>query len=605
MSAAALPGLDVSGQTMLPDLLARHPQARPVLDRYGLAGCGGRLGPVETLGFFARTHGVDERQLLDELAHAIRTGIAPTPVAPSVADTLYRRYFLAGILVILTAGASWGAWLLWKIGLGGSFTGNSIHAVNAHGYAQIFGWVGLFIMGFAYQAFPRVWHTQLAAPRLGVAAFVAMLVSVLLVTLGMTTHGSWSLAMPTALAGGALGALAATTFVAQLLVTFRRSGAAFEPYVGFAVGALIWFVLSSLMGVWHTWTTMSAESRDELLWYVATYQAPLRDLQIHGLALFMILGVSLRMLPPLFDLPRIADRRAWGALAILGVAVLGETVLFIAYRWTSSHVLAASLMVPWLLLVVGVGMIALPWKFWRPLPTYDRSGKFVRAAYGWLAVSLVMLLALPLYQYASGIAFSHAYYGAIRHAITVGFISMMIMGFAGKVVPTLNGIDTRTLTQLWGPFILVNVGCFLRVSLQTLTDFVPDAFKLVGISGTLEVAGLAWWGAGLVAIMRRGKREAEADRIVATRPQAIEADHIVADVLAWFPRTIHVFDRFGFGALHNPLLRRTVGRVTTVAKAAAHHSLKVDELLAALNEAAVEETQPGALVSLTVKGAAR
>ena len=65
---------------------------------------------------------------------------------------------------MLSAGATWGAWLLWTIGLNGSFRAVSVHAINAHGEAQIFGWVGLFIMGFAYQAFPRMWQTTLVAP---------------------------------------------------------------------------------------------------------------------------------------------------------------------------------------------------------------------------------------------------------------------------------------------------------------------------------------------------------------------------------------------------------------------------------------------------------
>jgi hypothetical protein len=69
---------------------------------------------------------------------------------------------------------------------------------------------------------------------------------------------------------------------------------------------------------------MSATSRDALLWYVATYQAPLRDIQIHGLAMFMILGVSLRMLPALFGVHAIRPARAWWALGILLAAVLGE-----------------------------------------------------------------------------------------------------------------------------------------------------------------------------------------------------------------------------------------------------------------------------------------
>ena len=58
------------------------------------------------------------------------------------------------------------------IGFAGKFTGMNIHHVNAHGHAQIYGWVGLFVMGFAYQAFPRMWQTTLAAPRLAVVAFV-------------------------------------------------------------------------------------------------------------------------------------------------------------------------------------------------------------------------------------------------------------------------------------------------------------------------------------------------------------------------------------------------------------------------------------------------
>jgi uncharacterized protein involved in response to NO len=147
---------------------------------------------------------------------------------------------------------------------------------------------------------------------------------------------------------------------------------------------------------------------------------------------------------------------------------------------------------------------------------------------------MVMLLLLPLHQAISGIPFSHAFYGAIRHAITVGFISMMIMGFAAKVVPTLNGVDPAKLPKLWGPFVLINTGCFLRCFLQTMTDVHPAFFKFVGISGVLEVSALAWWGVGLIGIMRRGKREALQTKRVAP-PLLITGEHIVADVIQWFP----------------------------------------------------------------------
>ncbi len=599
MAAAGCEDIGIDPQMMLPELLTRHPQARGVFDRYGLEGCGGAHGPHESIRFFARAHGVDEGTLLDELRAAVVAGAA-APVAaakaiarPALADTIYRRYFLAGIMTILTAGASWGAWLLWSIGIKGSFTAISVHHVNAHGHAQIYGWVGLFIMGFGYQAFPRVWHSKLAAPRLAAAAFMAMLVGIVIRTIGMTVPAAaWAPAM--AMGGGALELAAAGTFAGQILVTFRRSGARLEPYVGFVTAGLFWLVAQAGLDLWHTWVTMHAATTEALVAQVATWQAPLRDMQIHGLALMMIIGVSLRMLPGFYEVPKIGERRAWTALAVLNAAVVTEVALFVAYRTSGQHWLAALLELPWIALAAGCWMVAGPWKLWRPLRTVDglpdRSAKFIRAAWGWLAISLVLLLALPAYLAASGLAFSHAYYGAIRHAITVGFISLMIMGYAAKVVATLNGVDARKLTALWGPFWLVNIGCFLRVSTQTLTDWHPGFFAVVGVSGMLEVTGLAWWGTGLARIMLAGRRaerdDAEAEVAPAAAPERIDAGMCVANVLEWFPRTEAVFVQFGLGAVTNPVMRRTLARHVTLAQGAAMHNLPIDAFVDALNHAA-------------------
>lgn len=113
---------------------------------------------------------VDETGLLVELGRAVAAPapepLVPAPDLPGIEATIYRRYFLGAIALALTAGATWGAWILWTIGLSGSFQGVSPHRVKAHGEAQVFGWAGLFIMGFAYQAFPSFWGTTLAAPRL-------------------------------------------------------------------------------------------------------------------------------------------------------------------------------------------------------------------------------------------------------------------------------------------------------------------------------------------------------------------------------------------------------------------------------------------------------
>src|SRR6185437_11279568 len=89
----------IDGRMQIPDLLRAAPQVRPVLDRYGLRGCGGPLGPAESLEFFAKAHEVPLLKLLDELRTASRQAAEPPPMeeASSVADAIYRPFFKAGI----------------------------------------------------------------------------------------------------------------------------------------------------------------------------------------------------------------------------------------------------------------------------------------------------------------------------------------------------------------------------------------------------------------------------------------------------------------------------------------------------------------------------
>src|SRR5262245_53670765 len=177
------------------------------------------------MGFFARAHGVELTKFCEEIQEAVDKPEAVTiPQAASTADIIYRRFFKAGIAATLTAGAVWGALLLITIGLKGSFTAISIFDINAHGHAQIFGWVGLFVMGFAYQAFPRFKHTSLAYPRLAILSWGLMLVGVL----GRSTFEPWvaetAWTRLPALTGSLLEAIAIILFAAIIVQTWQRSG---------------------------------------------------------------------------------------------------------------------------------------------------------------------------------------------------------------------------------------------------------------------------------------------------------------------------------------------------------------------------------------------
>ncbi len=464
--------------------------------------------------------------------------------------------------------------MLLRIALTGSFRSAGLHEVNAHGHAQIFGWVGLFVMGYAYQAFPRFKHTTLWQPGLAVASFWIML-------LGLVTR---SLAEPlvefvpglaaVVTAAGVAEVLAVAGFGIVVVMTLRHSSKPLAFYDGYILAALGWFLVQAVYDVVYTAATLSA-GPEELLPLIATWQGPLREIQIHGFAMMMILGVSQRIFHQFYGLPEPSVRLSRWVLVLLNVALVSELAGFVLMRtagrgWTALWYGAV------LLLAGSVVALVRNWRIFSPPQWPDRSLKFLRAAYVWLFISLSMLVLLPAYQFgllralapeseATQIGFSHAYYGAVRHAITVGFVSLMIVGVAGKVVPMLNGLDLHRLSRLWAPFVLLNTGCACRVLFQTLTDFTPVAYPLAGVSGVLEVTGLALWGIHLYRIMtgRLKQPEPEPTRLGAR----ITEEWRVNEVLDRHPELLEVFVDHGFRPLANPILRKTLARRVTVGEA--------------------------------------
>ena len=589
-------------KVLIPDLLDACPQVRPVLDRYGLRGCGGPKGPRETLGFFAKAHDVPIERLLEEL----RAGLEqPAAVAEAnvihKADTIYRPFFRSGIAVVLTLGAAWGAYLLWRIGMEGSFTAAGIPEINAHGHAQIFGWVGLFVMGFAYQAFPRFKHADLAHPGLAFTSLWLMLVGLAARSIGQPLADVLAGAWLAAVGGSILEILAIVLFAWVIGVTWRRSGKPLAAYDYYIACAIFWFVVQAFYEAVYLVATLNAVDGNHLIDLVATWQGPLREIQIHGFALLMILGVSQRLFHHFYGFPTPHPSTSFRALVVLNLAVLGEVAGMILRRF-QGHGWMILWYISVLLLSGSVFMLIRDWRILSTAPETDRSLKFLRTAYVWLLLSLGMLLLVPVHQFvilpllapeshAAEISFSHAYYGAIRHAITVGFISLMIVGVAAKVVPTLNGLDPRSLSSLWVPFVLINAGCALRVTGQTLTDFTATSFPVTAVSGILEVLGLAWWGMHLLLIMA-GRVRAKSDAknltpLVIGAP--IVADNIVGDVLDGYPELLPVFLSFGFKPLAYSIFRKTIAYRVTLASACRLVGVELPPFLETLNQ----QRQPG------------
>jgi hypothetical protein len=452
----------------------------------------------------------------------------------------------------------------------------------------------LFVMGFAYQAFPRFKHTSLAHPRCAMATLVMLLVGLVARSIAQPLAGGGVWLWWIAVGGSVLEILAIGLFCAIIVGTLARSGKGFAFYDYYILAALVWFVLQAVYESVYLTATLSATG-SALVDLVATWQAPLRDVQIHGFALLMILGVSQRAFHHFYGLRTPNSQLSVVLLPVLNLAVIGEALGLVLMR-QAGHAWAGLWYASVVMLTLATAVLVRDWRIFARPQDSDRSLKFLRIAYVWLFISLGMLVALPAYQWALGrlapasdaaqLGFSHAYYGATRHAITVGFISLMIVGVSSKVVPTLNGVDIKRLPALWTPFVLINAGCLLRVVGQTATDWTPVAFPLAGMSGLLEVSGLAVWGTHLALIMAgkaRVKRPSEVTPPLAGRD--IRPSDTIAAVLEAEPRLLRTLIDGGLTLLAGEHVRRTFGRVVTLRQACLRMGVDESRLIHELNEA--------------------
>ena len=129
--------------------------------------------------------------------------------------------------------------------------------------------------------------------------------------------------------------------------------------------------------------------------------------------------------------------------------------------------------------------------------------------------------------------------------------------------------------------MLINIGCLLRVVGQTATDFNPQIFSFLGISGTLEVAAFILWSYQIISMIFRGSLDRTP--AVGVPAEEIAADHTPFQVLSWYPHLEPVFSEFGFAHVTRPTLLKTLGRQVGLRQACNMHGVDLDLFLASLN----------------------
>jgi hypothetical protein len=397
---------------------------------------------------------------------------------------LLALYIGTGLFFLLLPGTFLGVWNLIQVSGRHSISLVSPAWLQAHGHAQIFGWVATFILGIGFYSIPLV--NAGARPSLTAARACW-----LLWTCGVTMRWAanvygwhWRFLLP----------LSAVVEVIAFAIFFRAvsqpraagMAARLDPWIRVVIAGAIGFaltlgtnlVLSSYVA-WRGESPAFPHALNERFLVLTTW----------GFLAPFVWGFSSKWLPVLLGL---RQTRSKGVL--LGLALNSAGVILMIAGWRS---------LTEMLFVVAAVLVAVNLRLFEPSqhppktrgvhPTFPL---FVRSAYAWLIIAAALGFVAVHLDVSGGI------WGASRHAFTVGFVSVMVFSIGQRVLPAF-----AAMGPLWSPrlmfigLLMLTTGCLLRVGSEIVAyqHGVAWAWAVLPISAFVELAAVTLFAFNMAA----------------------------------------------------------------------------------------------------------
>jgi len=548
---------------LVSDISRQYPQCQPVFEKYGIAGCGGEYGPPEPLFIFAAAHRVPLRELVDELNRALRGEWRDESakrevgdVAESQSENLYKRFVFGALFVALTAGFGLGVVNLTRISLAQSYYEISGVLKQIHGHAQVFGWVGLFIMGVAFHAVPRMKMQPVRPVRAAKWCFALMLTGVFLRVFSQpfAKHPVGAVAL---LVSGVLELAAIGLFVWLLSGSVVRSEQEREPYEKFIWASVGWF---AVLGLWNFWIVL------QMAWKRSVGIPALQDaLWIHaaffGFIANMIFGFSLRVLPHFLGL---RESKTWAANVAF---VLWNAAIFLRYpveqlAWAASVLEATAI----ILFVWALGVFARRRTKIEIKGVDNTFARFVYLGYAWLLIAAAVPFHADVFRLTA----------SSRHTMAIGFITSLIMGVSYRVLPIFNGVNLWSARLIRASFWHLAAGSTLAFSMALNNVFETTwSYAWSGIAGYLVFAALVMFAVNIAMTLRT-----RAEKFI--KGSIVKLTTRVAELLEVHPEIRPVLIHGGLGGL--AAMQHDPPRFVTIEFAARRHGIDPQPLIKLLNE---------------------
>lgn len=406
------------------------------------------------------------------------------------AQRLMMAYAITGLFFMLLPGTFLGVWNL--ISISGGHAGSISTAwIQAHGHAQIFGWIGTFILGIGFYSIPKLLTSgRVQPPSRGWAAWGLWTSGVLLRWACGFYHLYWRALLPLS----ALLELAGFLIFLNSVRRHRPAASGTNEHMpvwilsvlagtaGFGMALLLNLVVAIYVSLYDTGPA-----------FPLIFEARFLALVSYAFIVPVVWGFSARWLPVFLGLKPLNERALRYALllSIAGVMLAATGFLQAAH---------------WLLVIAAVIAVAAFHLFERPLQQAKTAGVhasfpvFVRMAYVWLVIAAALGVCAVYFDHA------HGWIGASRHALTVGFVSTMVFAIGQRVLPAFAGMRVLYSPRLMLVcLLLLNAGCLLRVSTEILAyeNYWPAAWRALPWSAICELAAVTVFAANMLLTFKQ------------------------------------------------------------------------------------------------------
>ena len=394
-------------------------------------------------------------------------------------------YVVTGLLFLALPGTFLGVWNLVSISGRHSLAGLSQAWLQAHGHAQIFGWIGTFVIGIGYYSLTKMGGLKPVAVSRGWTSWALWTGGVSLRWAANITEFQWRVLLPLS---AALQLIAFLIFFATVSRHKSRPAPAKRPaietWMKLVIAATVAFLLALILNQVETVVLASTGVHPEIPhWLDQRYLF----LAAWGFPVLAVWGFNARWLPVFLG---IREPSSNGLMAALAASAGGLAAALFGYL----QIATLLLLIASILATIAFGVFERPQKPAKTLGVSPSFPAFVRGAYVWL------LVAAALGVYASQADAHGGIWGASRHALTVGFLSTMVFAIGQRLLPAFCGMRVLFSKGLmWASLTILNLGCLLRVAseIPAYEANLRAAWRILTVSAVTELTAVTLFALNL------------------------------------------------------------------------------------------------------------